>query len=367
MTKASVNFQPVRSAAHAVLHVSREVSPSYLLPQQQSFGTIVVVHDRGAVAATMREKLALASPQARAKKNYSPLWEGVINLRRPESGESVGDYRNSMSAQVEKWIKKYEVVTGHKVLRADVHLDEGHIDNGKVLLNAHAHVIADRTDVEGKVMRVDATKLRLIQTITAQATGLERGRQSKRKHLPHQAYRHLAEQGRLNVQQAGQEAELFRYLVDAGNQRGRAARDKAAALATELEALKASYTREREALKASGQATQQAYHDLKAAHEIALSEMMEAKAELKKIKAREVMEKERERLARQEKPKSVAEKWADTQAELRQRQVAQVQQAQPSSSIPPPEQEPAPAPAPKVKEALDVKIEKPKSKEGRGR
>lgn len=294
MTKSSVNFKAVKSAGHAVSHASREVAPTYLLAPDKSMGTIVLLDDEGRVTSMLEAKLALASRQALREKNYSPVWEGILNLRRPEAGEDAKAYRAECSAVVTDWYKRYEATTGHKVLRVDVHLDEGHMVDGEAVFNAHAHVIADRTNDIGRVMQLSPKMLRELQTLTAEVTGLERGKSSfetGRKHISHHAYKHLAERGRLETQQV--KTELDKSQSDLTRQRklskewsdsdlakvkdlkaqldGEPARLEAALKAQEVQ-LKAQYQLDREALKATGEARQKDYQALKAAHEKALAE-----------------------------------------------------------------------------------------------
>ncbi len=292
MTGSSVNFQPVRSATHAVSHASRVVSPSYLLPPESSFGTVVVLDDAGAVASTLESKMALASRQARAVKGYSPVWEGVLNLRRPEAGEDANEYRNECALVTKEWCKKYEQMSGHKVLRVDVHLDEGHIEDGKAILNAHAHVIADRTDEHGRVKRLLSPDLRKLQTLTAKVTGLQRGENSlvsKKKHIGHQAYKYLAERGALQTQQAVEKEKstttLYAGLIDAQSENSKADRKQIKDLKAELADLKKQYSADRAALVASGQATQKDYQALKLAHEKAVADLKAEKAKTKELTA----------------------------------------------------------------------------------
>ena len=287
MAGSSVNFQPVKSAAHAVSHVSRDVVPSYLLPEDKTYGTIVVLDDKGEVSSTLEAKMALASRQALREKNYSPIWEGVLNLRRPEQGEDAAAYRKECAGVVREWCKQYENLSGHKVLRADVHLDEGHIENGEALLNAHAHVIADRTNEKGRVITVDAPKLRKVQDMTAKVTGLQRGKNSietKLKHLPHQAYKYLAEQGRLETQQAVVEVEESkRKALGIHVEHARSDRKQIKELKDELDDLKTKYAAERAALKASGKAVQSDYQALKKEHAAALENLSSAESKAAKV------------------------------------------------------------------------------------
>ena len=248
---ASINFQQIHSAMHAVNHASRGTPPKYLLPESHSLGTFCIHDDEGEVAKRLEEKMAKASPQAKAAKGYSPLWEGVLNMPNMEEGERKYAYMMRCSDAVSNFCDAYEKATGHKVLRADLHLDEGHInDQGEAVLNPHAHIMADRTDERGRVIKLAPKQLREIQDLAAQATGLTRGKsaqETKRQHISHHAYRSLAEQGRVG---------------------GR----------SELEQLKEDYRQEREKLKASGTASQADYMALKKALEAKTAQLEAVKA-----------------------------------------------------------------------------------------
>jgi hypothetical protein len=308
---SSVNFQPVHSAAHAVSHADRTIAPTYLLPADRSLGTIVVLDDRGGVAKALEEKMALASRQAKAVKGYSPLWEGVINLRRPEPFEDVDTYKRECKDKIQSWIEKYEFETGHKVLRADIHLDEGYVEDNITLLNAHAHVICDKTNAQGRVIKMTPQKLRELQTDTATITQLERGvnsRVSGKKHISAHQYKYLAEQGRLENQkikeQLKDEREANKMLADEvakleqkikkeieGNQsfakkilaEKREAKAEVSDLKAQIAQLKNEYADERSALKASGAATQQQYKDLKIKHEAAFAALTKANVRIVKM------------------------------------------------------------------------------------
>jgi hypothetical protein len=269
MRGSSVNFKTIKSSLHAVAHASREVEPSYLLPADVSLGAHVVIDDHGTVGETLKHKLEIASRQAKATKDYSPMWEGVINLQSPPpdylANSRTPDIDKSLvvdarSREIKTWCSEYEKLTGHKVLRADIHLDEGYIDDkGQPQFNAHAHVMIDRTDDNGRVLKLERAALRAVQDMTAKVTGLQRGqdsRESGRQHISHQAYRYLAEKGRLNPDLSRLKARDMVSGVQTENN----------ALKAEIERLKAAYEAERAALKASGEATQKDYQALKVEH-----------------------------------------------------------------------------------------------------
>lgn len=251
-------------------------------------GTHVVIDDHGQVQKALDHKMHLASRQAKATKDYSPLWEGVINLPEPSP-----DVTPAHQIQiVRQWCKDYEAMTGHKVLRADVHLDEGYIDaDGKPHFNAHAHVMCDRTDEKGRVKKLTSTVLREVQNMTAEVTTLQRGidsRKTGRKHIGHQHFRFDAEKNRLDVEKP--KADLARLQKkskewsDADLSKIKDLQDKldgeparqAAALAAQKLQLDEQYRQDRAALKASGEAKQADYQALKKAHDGAIEALKES-------------------------------------------------------------------------------------------
>ena len=286
MTKASVNFKAVKSASHAVSHASRSVEPTYLLPEGKSLGTICLLDDSGNVASVMEAKMALASRQALRQGDYSPVWEGVINLRRPEQGEDAKAYKLDCSKVISEWCQSYQKMTGHTVLRADIHLDEGHLVDGETLLNAHAHVICDKTNEKGRVLKINAPELRKIQDMTAKVTGLDRGESSLktgRKHIDHQAYKYLAERGRLETQQVKVKLDREVNLTTHNIREARTAKAEVLDLKNQIAQLKAQYDQDRATLKASGEATQKTYQALKIAHEAAIAALKESTKKVEKM------------------------------------------------------------------------------------
>lgn len=295
---SSVNFQPIKSASHAVSHAARGVQPQYLLPPDKSLGTIVLLDDKGKVSSTLEAKIALASRQAKRQGDYSPLWEGVINLRSPRPGEDANLYKKECSTVISNWCDKYQKMTGHKVLRADIHLDEGRLDKetGEILFNAHAHVMCDKTNDLGRVLKINAPTLRKIQDFTAELTGLQRGENSLKtgkKHITHQQYKYLAERGRLETQNVKDKLvdESAANVLNVGvadELRSELEKEKKTnvmlgGLIDKQNALKDQYRLDREALKASGEATQKSYQALKIAHEAALAELKATKEKVVKM------------------------------------------------------------------------------------
>ena len=310
MRGSSVHFKRISSALHAVSHASREVPPEYLLPADVSMGTHVVIDDHGQVQKALDHKMHLASRQAKATKDYSPLWEGVINL--PEPSPDVTPVHQIQI--VKQWCKDYEAMTGHKVLRADVHLDEGYIDaDGKPHFNAHAHVMCDRTDEKGRVKKLTSTVLREVQNMTAEVTTLQRGidsRKTGRKHIGHQHFRFDAEKNRLDVEKPKadlarlqkkskewSDADLSKIKDLQAKLDGEPAR-QAAALAAQKLQLDEQYRQDRAALKASGEAKQADYQALKKAHDGAIEALKESNKKVTALtQENQRLQTENERLA----------------------------------------------------------------------
>jgi len=155
---SSIHFKPVPAGGIlAIAHNTREVPPRDLLPGKHHLGNVSIVY--GDVEATYREKMALASPKARATMGYSPLQEGVLNLPDPPADHpcaEVDEWKRDMERRVREFCAQYQQVSGHRVLRGDIHLDEGHVrEDGSVGYNVHCHICVDKTDERGRVVRLE--------------------------------------------------------------------------------------------------------------------------------------------------------------------------------------------------------------------
>ncbi len=287
---SSVHFRPLHSPTLCEAHNRRAVNPQYLLPEKDREPNLVVRD--GDVAQAYAQKMALASGRAKATRGYSPLREGVMNMA--DAAPEV------LTDQAQTWAKEYERITGERVIAMVIHRDEGYVDaNGQVHRNVHAHPVVDRTDELGRVVnsipdgkggtrRTTITDRksqgRRVQDMTARITGLARGvdaRESKRRHIDHHSYRALARQGRLR--DVDREETLRRERDASQSVAVDAIRDRETAKTAHAEALavlreigdkygvrigrgtQAEYAGLREAMKASGQASQQEYQQIKAA------------------------------------------------------------------------------------------------------
>jgi len=270
----------VHRIGHALDHTARdgdpELLPTYRLPEHLRLGNVVVLDDLGTAKSIYETKKSGASRQALASKKYSPFWEGVVNLRQPDNNENISDYKKDITQKIISWIDEYNKLTGHKVLRSDIHLDEGHISDGDVVYNVHAHVIIDRTDNNNRIININARQMRQIQDMTARTTGLERGIAKKItgiEHISHHQYRHLAEQGRLlhkdKIVELARDVSDERSAVDllaSANDELQARLQAQQRVIDALERERDIYKTERDQLKASGVATQMQYQQAKAHH-----------------------------------------------------------------------------------------------------
>jgi hypothetical protein len=272
--QACINIQRCPSIRQAVYHDARlalaDNRPSYLLPDHLHLGNLEV---QGSLSldeclAVEAHKHEIASAKARATKDYSPIDEGLIvlpALPEPPAGERLARYKADQQARLGEWRTRFEEMTGQRVLRIDIHLDEGYLDEaGAPRYNGHAHVLIDRTDDRGRVIRFtrkdDADYRTLaelnseLQSMTAEVLRMERGeRGSKRRRLSHHQYREAMQQ--TNRGQVGAVARLTveRDRAREAEREARSGENAAKTEATEL------YTLLRELMKASGIAKQGDY------------------------------------------------------------------------------------------------------------
>ena len=284
--KSSIHFVQVTNIQFAVSHSERtELSePGYLLPKEHQLPNVVVdgslsENDLAALFIQQKERM---TGQAKARGS-SPFWEGVVVLGNTNSKEQ--------SANLLDWKKAYEQATGHRVLHMSIHLDEGYVDaTGHPQYNPHAHVIVSRMNEQNRVIKLERKQLAAVQDLTAEALKMERGstlaeRGGKRgrRHVGHREYRTQADEARLNLEKP--KADLARLQKkskewsDADLAKIKGLEAKLAESELLIAQLKAEYAAERAALKASGEAKQADYQQLKKVHEKALDELTASKAQ----------------------------------------------------------------------------------------
>ena len=271
--KSSIHFKPVANVRFAVSHSERTdlSEPAYLLSKEHQLPNIVLAGslNEGGMAALFIQQKAGMTGQAKARGS-SPFWEGVVVLPNTNGPEQ--------SSNLQSWKNEYEKATGHKVLHMAIHLDEGYIDDaGGVHYNPHAHVIVSRMDERNRVIKLERKQLSEVQDLTAKTLQMERGstlaeRAGKRgrAHVPHKEFRLQADAKRLELDREKNTTALYGKLIDAQNIRSKEewqqlkdAKAEVSKKDAELTQLKAQieekttqYQRDRDALKASGEATQ---------------------------------------------------------------------------------------------------------------
>jgi len=277
--KSSIHFQPVSNVRFAVSHSERTdlSEPAYLLPKEHQLDNIVIAGSlsENDLAALFIQQQSGMSRQAKTA-GASPFWEGVVVLPNTDGQEQ--------SANLQSWKNEYEKATGHKVLHMSVHLDEGYLDAlGQPQYNPHAHVIVTRMDSKNRVINLDRKQLAQVQDLTASTLQMERGstleeRQGKRgrAHVPHREFRAQADEKRLELDKEKVKTARIQKLFQEDT-------PVISNLKAELAKLKAQYDQDRATLKASGEATQQAYQALKKSHEQAQAELKATKEKVVKM------------------------------------------------------------------------------------
>ena len=276
--RACFNAERCPSIRQAVYHDKRlslsDKRPSYLLADEYHLGNVEVAGSLSLdeCLAVEARKHELSSPKARATKGYSPIDEAIIVLADlPEQpvGAALNHYKADQQTRLQKWRTRFEQMTGQRVLRIDVHLDEGYQDeDGTPHYNGHAHVLIDRTDDRGRVIRFtrrDDPEYRTItevntelQSMTAEVLGLVRGeRGSKRRRLSHRQYRETMQRAGLANRGAIERVTAERDHARESELSARAAEAAAKSEAAEL------YSHLRDLMKTSGVARQSDYSDVR--------------------------------------------------------------------------------------------------------
>ena len=285
--KSSIHFKPVSNVRFAVSHSERTdlSEPAYLLPKEYQLANILIPDSlpENDLAALFIQQKSGMSRQAKTAGS-SPFWEGVVVLPNTNGPEQ--------TTNLKAWKKEYEAVTGHKVLHMSIHLDEGYIDTAGVpQYNPHAHVIVSRMDAKNRVIHLDRSKLAGVQDLTAKTLQMERGSTLDerkgyrgRTHIEHREFRKLADEKRvqLDVEKAetARMQKISQHWSDNDLDKIKALKKELAEAETEakkvpeleatvstqaeqIEQINERSRLDREALKASGIATQADYQALK--------------------------------------------------------------------------------------------------------
>lgn len=112
-----------------------------------------------------RERLDPNTGKMKKIAGWSPIREMVVVIKPDTKPE---DFR-----KVTDWFR----ANGVETMFLSLHFDEGHLDeNGKLKVNYHAHMGLDFFDWEtGKTAKLGPKKMKELQTVLADALGMERG------------------------------------------------------------------------------------------------------------------------------------------------------------------------------------------------
>ena len=262
MRKSSVHFEPVSDAAVSIAHSTRteEKEPAYLLPQEHRLENVIVPGSISNIEIGLEFTRAKASMTGQAKaRGSSPFWEGVVVLD--------GTDFKAHTASLQVWKKEYEQATGQGVLHISIHGDEGFVNSeGKPEYNVHAHVIVNRLNEAGRVIKLGRAQLSAVQDLTAKSLGMQRGETLQerngmrgRKHMNHREFRKSENDKRLELEAVQLVANKVPSLeATVTSQAG-----QISALKAQIEA---DYKANRAAMIASKTASQADYQALKKAH-----------------------------------------------------------------------------------------------------
>ena len=164
MAKSSIHFDAVKPASEA--HNYRKQELDYLIPElKNNFEnwSLSSVNDK----AKEISKLCKQISGRKLQKNAEPIREAVVNLNSNHTMDDLKQLGNILKEQF-----------GIECFQIHIHRDEGHRDKntGEIIINHHAHMLFDWQDKnKGTMLRLKNHDLSKIQTVVANALGMERG------------------------------------------------------------------------------------------------------------------------------------------------------------------------------------------------
>lgn len=196
MTISSINVRAVQPTSEAHNRRAHEMEHVYkYLTKNNEMWVNDSIRDRRQKIEALCKELS----GRKLQKNATPVREAVINLEQRHTLVDIHRLRRRLQ-------DKFEV----EVFQAYIHRDEGKTSRD---INYHAHLVIDWQDKKtGKMKRLNKLAMAEMQTVVADALGMERGLEgSKAVRLEAQAYK--AEQKRLAAER--KLAEANRQLAEA--------------------------------------------------------------------------------------------------------------------------------------------------------
>tara|TARA_B100000809_G_scaffold60530_1_gene57106 strand:+ start:163 stop:879 length:717 start_codon:yes stop_codon:yes gene_type:complete len=186
MGKSSINIKPIKNSSEQ--HNQRVVELDYVLPKEHikkendSFITDTVENRFKTISGRYKK-----STGQKMQTKATPIREAVINLKQ---GADMDDLM-LLGSELEK---EFNI----KPFQYYIHDDEGHIDQGEVKFNRHAHIVFDWTDTKtGKSLKLDRFDMSKMQDIVADTLAMERGESSSKVHLNSLQFKIQAEERKL--------------------------------------------------------------------------------------------------------------------------------------------------------------------------
>lgn len=178
--QTSVNVQPVKGGSEE--HNKREKELDYVrkdLSHLNQYWENDTQANRLANIKALYQSKTGQKMQAKA----TPIREGVVVI---QSSTTMADLHRLADA--------YRDRLGIEVFQIAIHRDEGYQNSKEWKPNLHAHLVFDWTDHNtGKSFKLNRQKMAEMQTITAEVLGMERGKNSEKKHLTAQQFKAAAE------------------------------------------------------------------------------------------------------------------------------------------------------------------------------
>ena len=180
MGKSSIHIMPVKSGSES--HNQRLQNLNYVredLSHLNSSFVLASIAETRSQIETRYQKYTGQKMQAK----QTPIREGVLLIDEKHGADDL-----------KRVARQLEERFGIRTIQAYAHKDEGHRDKetGVWKPNYHAHMVFDWTDKDtGKSLNLKRQDLAEVQTVVAEALGLERGKSSTKKHIESREYKSM--------------------------------------------------------------------------------------------------------------------------------------------------------------------------------
>lgn len=175
MGATSIHVQAVKPGSE--IHNFREKELDYVRPELSHLNESWVGDSISHRLESAKQRY-LDTVGQKMQSKAAPIREGVIVIKQETTMQELQQF-----AQVCK--ERF----GIEAFQIHIHKDEGYMNAKTWTPNLHAHVVFDWTQPNGKSVRLSRDDMAELQTIAAEALGMERGVSSDRKHLSAMQYK----------------------------------------------------------------------------------------------------------------------------------------------------------------------------------